>query len=431
MELVHKKMSAWDDDYFDQLCAIHVPLFHGSHYLEAKKSFLSDLLTEPPLVQQLGKQFDDLAEEYKINILEERIFKSTSLPSEVSSLYLDKLNELRSKLRLYRLLRTSIVLGINNRTESVREIENIYGVPSYDVFNHLRLKLREQYLKQTFPVIRSYHYRNLAPIFDDIPQSSVTDLEVVISASDKDDSVPITNATTVRKYIISSLRNLEISGWTVEYNKIPYGNFRVSPKRKKIIVPNTNLLMVRKGERQLTEKRLEAIVEHEISTHVLRSVNGGKTPLKLLSVGLAGYLHGEEGIATVREQEVLGATDYASPNTYFALGIAYGLDRGGEKRSFLETFKVLHDYFYVIGGLSGANSKSKAFAACYRLYRGATGSGTSVILTKDRVYREGNIAIYKLLTEFPERKSWFDVGKFDPTNGRHVRLLTDLSLLPN
>jgi uncharacterized protein (TIGR02421 family) len=56
--------------------------------------------------------------------------------------------------------------------------------------------------------------------------------------------------------------------------------------------------------------RVEALLQHEVGTHVVTHVNGSRQPLRLLAAGLAGYEETQEGLAVLAEHlaGALGAT---------------------------------------------------------------------------------------------------------------------------
>ena len=53
------------------------------------------------------------------------------------------------------------------------------------------------------------------------------------------------------------------------------------------------------------------------------------------------------------------------------------------------------------------------------------------VFTKDIVYREGNIGVWELIRTSPNEMKRFNVGKFDPTNPRHLWILTELGITEN
>jgi hypothetical protein len=113
---------------------------------------------------------------------------------------------------------------------------------------------------------------------------------------------------------------------------------------------------------------------------------------------------------------------------YFAIGLAYGLDRGGVRRSFSEVFALLCDYFAIRNHGGVRATRSKAFATCCRIFVQSPHTNIPLILTRDIVYREGNIAILDLLARDPSVELSFDIGKYDPTNDGHTAALKTLGI---
>lgn len=73
------------------------------------------------------------------------------------------------------------------------------------------------------------------------------------------------------------------------------------------IIENLNIMMVSKGEfylpknYTLSRKEAEALLQHEIGTHVLTYYNGSKQPLTQMKAGLADYDTMQEGLAVMAE----------------------------------------------------------------------------------------------------------------------------------
>src|SRR5690606_8286712 len=80
------------------------------------------------------------------------------------------------------------------------------------------------------------------------------------------------------------------------------------------IKPDVVGLMVSKGQLIIGEtfttplNRMEALIHHEVGTHVLTWYNGKAQPLKLLSNGFADYDELQEGLAVLAEYLVGGLT---------------------------------------------------------------------------------------------------------------------------
>ena len=122
---------------------------------------------------------------------------------------------------------------------------------------------------------------------------------------------------------------------------------------------------------QLDAGRVDALLAHEVGTHVLTYANGCAQPLEQLRHGLAGYQDLQEGLAVLGEWLVGGLTAGRFRTLAARVLGADALVQGAE---FVETFRLLVDE----AGLSDR----AAFVVTLRLYRGGG-------LTKDMVYLRG------------------------------------------
>lgn len=223
------------------------------------------------------------------------------------------------------------------------------------------------------------------------------------------------------------LKLLKLQGWEVlidQENSIK--NLRINKVRKLIIIPESRIV---------SRSRLKYLIVHEILTHLVRQRNGEKSKLKLLSVGLAHYERGEEGIATFRGQLLQKSfKNYNGYLLYFFISLALGLD--GNKRDFRDIFELAKQYYYCKYLASKYSNdealkkaQDKAWDLCIRIFRGTDYNTPGYCYTKDIVYLEGNIRIWKLLEKNPEAIKTFDTGKFDPANEEHVTALKELEIL--
>ena len=176
----------------------------------------------------------------------------------------------------------------------------------------------------------------------------------------------------------------------------------------------------------LTPNALLGLIAHEIGTHVVRQARGAASQLQLLSLGLAGYEAGEEGLAMYREQQFTGFTDFAGVEAYRAAGLAYGLD-GHEPRSFRHAFEVLVDYFLIVRQVDTETAQILAWKRCLRTFRGTPGGIPGCVFTKDIVYRDGNIATWVQMQDGTYNGIDLDAGKFDQTNPDHRALVCELA----
>lgn len=126
-----------------------------------------------------------------------------------------------------------------------------------------------------------------------------------------------------------------------------------------------------------TQNEIYAVAAHEVTIHVLTAQNGFSQPLKILGVGLPGYLQDQEGYAIF--SEYMG--QYLTPNrlrtvggrTLAVLWMMEGL-------SFSEVFARLVEEFRF--------DLSEAFSIAERAFRGGG-------YTKDAIYLQGFLRVYK------------------------------------
>ncbi|MFH1417705.1 MAG: flavohemoglobin expression-modulating QEGLA motif protein [Planctomycetota bacterium] len=144
-------------------------------------------------------------------------------------------------------------------------------------------------------------------------------------------------------------------------------------------------LMVSRGslligkEARIPASRVEALLQHEIGTHVLTYYNGRAQPLKQLYSGLAGYEALQEGIAVLSEYLVDGLSRSRMRLLAGRVLAAYRLLGGA---SFVQTFMEMHE--------AHGFEKRMAFSIALRVYRGGG-------LTKDAVYLRGLCQVLEYL----------------------------------
>ncbi len=126
-----------------------------------------------------------------------------------------------------------------------------------------------------------------------------------------------------------------------------------------------------RSDLSIAARRLDALLEHEVGTHVLTWFNGSAQPLRLLGRGLSGYEPLQEGLAVLAEH-LAGALDPSRLRVLAARVIA--AHEVCEEASFLEIFHRLH-------GEHGIDARA-AFQTTVRAQRGGG-------LTKDFVYLRG------------------------------------------
>lgn len=233
------------------------------------------------------------------------------------------------------------------------------------------------------------------------------------------------NAEEIRNVFQKALEILQAKGWQVTIDASSKTSISVDQKTKAVKIPES---------RRLAFNKLQKLIAHEIGTHVVRRIKGEKSRLHLLGLGLDRYEKGEEGVATMREQ-VLGGKidDFSGLTGHLAISLAYGLD--GKPRNFCEVYKILEKYFYLRKIKQGkkaqealASAQTSAWNKTVRTFRGTKHNTPGVCLTKDIVYREGNIGVWDVVRKNSDELFRFSVGKYDPANSRHIWILNQLGI---
>ena len=173
---------------------------------------------------------------------------------------------------------------------------------------------------------------------------------------------------------------------------------------------DTTGLMVSRGSLLVSKtvrfpvSRVEALLQHEVGTHVLTYYNGRSQPFHQLYAGLAGYEALQEGLAVLSEY-LVGGLSRPRMRLLAARVIAARMMLDGA--SFLETFRELHRSHHF--------ALRVAFNVTMRIYRGGG-------FTKDAVYLRGLCRILEYLAGGGDLEPLF-VGKIAPP---HVSIVREL-----
>jgi len=175
--------------------------------------------------------------------------------------------------------------------------------------------------------------------------------------------------------------------------------------------------------RKVTYVEVRSIIEHEVNVHLVRHVNGGRSKLQLLSIGLDHYLKGEEGLAKYKQVSV----DSSLPGciNYITVGLASGLYKN-TPWNFREVFNFSKEYLSILR-VSELESNEMAWKRCLRVFRGTTGKA-GACFTRDSIYLKGFLEIKNLIETNDPEVDRFMVGKYDPSNKDHIDLLDELDI---
>lgn len=354
----------------------------------------------------------------------ELLVEESEAPEVVIDLYRRKIERL--KLR-HRLIEASLK---GDNQEFFGLSKKIYGATNKKTFSYVAKQV--QSLCHNAKSQHKTVARRLATVFHRVNTSGVT-ISPDILTEPLDNSRLVTSALEVKQVFADALNQYEINNWTIKIDDTGTRRiFSVRQRDRQIIIPCDEQLFAR--SKPLTELHLHAIAEHEVGVHVRRAVRAERCPLRLLTVGLDGYLVGEEGLASYVQQQIEGATEFYGFDRYLAASLAVGMD--GEARDFRSVFSLMTDY-YTLKFDDNTSEQAKglppfkaSWDVCVRIFRGTTGQEAGCIYTKDIVYLEGNIGIWNFLIEKPCAFEHLFVGKFNPLNQRHVKTLQTLEIVP-
>jgi len=144
-----------------------------------------------------------------------------------------------------------------------------------------------------------------------------------------------------------------------------------------MLVSHGNLLL--NSRQKVAENRVEALLAHEIGTHVLTYFNGQAQPFRQLYAGLPGYEELQEGLAVLAEYLTGGLT---GPRLRMLAARVLAASMITEGAGFTEVFRKLDDGY--------GFSQKTAFNITLRIFRGGG-------LLKDMVYLRGLMRLLEYL----------------------------------
>ena len=169
-----------------------------------------------------------------------------------------------------------------------------------------------------------------------------------------------------------------------------------------LMVSRGNLLIP--SDLKVPATRVEALIQHEVGTHVLTYLNGKAQRLHQLYAGLAGYDELQEGIAVLSEYLVGGLS---APRLRLLAARVVAVDRMLAGATFIETFRELDREFDF--------ARQTAFTVTMRVFRGGG-------LTKDAGYLRGLVRLMKYLQTGGEFEPLL-IGKI---SAEHVAVVQEL-----
>ncbi|MDO1500619.1 DUF1704 domain-containing protein [Winogradskyella maritima] len=169
-----------------------------------------------------------------------------------------------------------------------------------------------------------------------------------------------------------------------------------------IMVSKTKLLI--NDEVSFDERRADALIQHEVGTHILTYCNGRRQPLCQMYEGFEGYDQLQEGLAVIAEYLVGGLTVNRMRLLATRVIAVKSMSDGAD---FIETFQLLRRRYNF--------SERIAYYISMRVYRGGG-------LTKDAVYLAGLMDVLEYI-EKGGKLDYLYTGKF---NVNHIELVEEL-----
>lgn len=164
--------------------------------------------------------------------------------------------------------------------------------------------------------------------------------------------------------------------------------WRIKPVRHgaNILVSyNRKQLFVSQELQPRSSLRLNQLIAHEVYGHARRWQFGS---VKASSLE-------EEGLAVVLEQLLMKRFWYKRTIRYLAIGLAWGVD--GTPRDFAATYRLLLPVVQILTRQPPLAAAQTAFKECARAFRGGHPAIPGAVLIKDKIYLEGNLAIWQAL----------------------------------
>lgn len=185
-----------------------------------------------------------------------------------------------------------------------------------------------------------------------------------------------------------------------------------------VIAGKTSTLSLRAGA-TFSQERLDALIAHEIETHIFRAENGSLQPFRIFNRGFADYLETEEGLAIFQQNKVLPT---GNAKLYWPAINLLAVARSPEL-SFRGIFELVQRFGF---------DSERAFRTALKIKRGLTDTSQPGGFTKEMVYFKGLNKIKKFAEEGGDLKKLF-LGKIrleDIPNLKHIPELKPAKFLP-
>ncbi|TCV19948.1 uncharacterized protein (TIGR02421 family) [Sphingobacterium alimentarium] len=213
-------------------------------------------------------------------------------------------------------------------------------------------------------------------VFGNVSDQLLHVAEAIITVIDSNGTHTQTSTSKLNAREFAQLATAEI-----EYLKSQYPELNTTVR----VRDDVSGVMVNRGvlnissNYKISKERAEALIQHEVGTHIATYFNGKVQPLQLFSLGVPGYEKLQEGLAVFSEYMVDGLSNERLKILAARVICVRHMLMGN---SFVDTFSLLVEQYDF--------SEDVAFHITMRVYRGGG-------LTKDAVYLQGLIELIEYL----------------------------------
>lgn len=159
-----------------------------------------------------------------------------------------------------------------------------------------------------------------------------------------------------------------------------------------------------------SKERLEALVVHEIETHIITAENGKMQPYEIFNRGLANYLETQEGLAMYNVEQQRGEIFIQNSKALAHVIAIYE----STKHSFAEVYETL---------IGLGISKEQAFRSTVKAKRGMADTSRPGSFTKDYIYFKGYFSVKEFVNNGGDIKDLY-IGKL------HLKDLDKVKQIP-
>ncbi|WP_166336164.1 flavohemoglobin expression-modulating QEGLA motif protein [Sphingobacterium chungjuense] len=215
-------------------------------------------------------------------------------------------------------------------------------------------------------------------IFGNVAESLLDKAKAILTITEEDTEIRTNAQDIMQAKEFAALAEQEIA-----YLKAQHPEFNTTVRLRDDVsgvMVNQGVLNISK-QYSLPRNRAQALIQHEVGTHIVTYFNGKQQPFNLFKLGVPGYEKLQEGLAVLSEYMVGELTNDRLRILAGRVVAVYHMIAGNK---FVDTFSMLVERYNF--------SHETAFQMTMRVYR----SGG---LTKDALYLQGLIELVKYIKD--------------------------------